>query len=310
MGFKQTFMKNLPTILTVAGCVGVGATVFFAVKVTPEAKRRVDNLKKEKEDDLYHQCEQQWLEENGYCPDGEHDGETPDDAELLVGATNLMDEVPEKYLRPEIKDVAKEVAVLYLPALLMGGASIAAFISANTVSVKRLTATSAALTATEEAFRTYKNKVIEQIGEKKAAEVIAKIAEDKVKKNPPKLDENDNTPGSIPVIVTGDGESLCYDSYTGRYFNSNIDKLRRIETQLNQRLLREDFITLNDMYDELGLPPVKVGEDLGWNVMDNEIDFDISSIIIDRNDREVPCTVLDLRNPPTNRYKYGDLSRY
>ena len=79
---------------------------------------------------------------------------------------------------------------------------------------------------------------------------------------------------------------------------------------MNQRLLREDFITLNDMYDELGLPPVKVGEDLGWNVMDNEIDFDISSIIIDRNDREVPCTVLDLRNPPTNRYKYGDLSRY
>ena len=126
MGFKQAFMKNLPTILTIAGCVGVGATVFFAVRVTPEAKRRVDNLKKEKEDELYHQCEQQWLEENGYCPDGEHDGETPDDAELLVGATNLMDEVPEKYLRPEIKDVAKEVAVLYLPALLMGGASIAA----------------------------------------------------------------------------------------------------------------------------------------------------------------------------------------
>ncbi len=310
MGFKQTFMKNLPTILTIAGCIGVGATVFFAVKVTPEAKRRVDDLKKDKEDELYHQCEKQWLEENGYCKGGEHEGEEAEDTELLVGASNLMQEIPDKYLRPEIKDVVKEVAVLYLPATLMGAASIAAFISANTVSVKRLTATSAALTATEEAFRTYKNKVIEQIGEKKAAEVIAKIAEDKVKKNPPKVDENDTTPGAMPVIITGDGESLCYDSYTGRYFKSSIDKLRRVETLLNQRLLKEDFICLNDMYDEIGLPPVKVGEDLGWNVMDDEVDFDISSIIIEKDDREVTCTVLDLRNPPKDRYRYGDLSRY
>lgn len=310
MGFKQTFMKNLPTILTITGCVGVGATVFFAVRVTPEAKRRVDDLKKEKEDEIYHQCEKQWLEENGYCKDGEHEDETPDDADILVGATNLMEDIPDKYFRPEIKDVVKEVSVLYLPALLMGSASIAAFISANTVSVKRLTATSAALTATEEAFRTYKNKVIEQIGEKKAAEVIAKIAEDKVKKNPPKLDEDDNTPGSMPVIITGDGESLCYESYTGRYFKSNIDKLRKIETHLNQRLVHEDFISLNDMYDELGLPPVKVGDELGWNVMDDTIDFDISSTIIDKDDREMTCTVLDLRNPPTMRYRYGDLSRY
>lgn len=310
MGFKQTFMKHLPTILTVAGCVGVGATVFFAVKVTPEAKRRVDDLKKEKEDELYHQCEKQWLEENGYCKGGEHEDEEAEDTELLVGASNLMQEIPDKYLRPEIKDVVKEVAVLYLPATLMGAASIAAFISANTVSVKRLTATSAALTATEEAFRTYKNKVIEQIGEKKAAEVIAKIAEDKVKKNPPKVDENDTTPGAMPVIITGDGDSMCYDEYTGRYFKGSIDKLRRIETLLNQRLIQEDFISLNDMYDEIGLAPVKVGEDLGWNVMSDKIDFTFSSIIIDKDDREIPCTVLSLLNPPHPRFTYGDLGRW
>ena len=308
MGFKQFVMKNLPTILTVAGCVGVGATVFFAVKVTPEAKRRVDELKKEKEDDIYRQCEQQWLEDNGYCKGGENEGEEPDEAELLVATTNLMDEVPEKYFRPTPIEVVKEVAVLYLPATLMGAASIAAFVSANTVSVKRLTATSAALTATEEAFRTYRNKVVEQIGEKKAAEVIAKIAEDKVKKNPPKLDETD-TEGK-PVIITGDGDTLCYESYTGRYFKSNIDKLRRIETHMNQRLMHEDFISLNDLYDEIGLPPVKMGDDLGWNVMDDTIDFTISSTIIDKDDREVTCTVLDLLNPPRERYMYGDLKRW
>ena len=308
MGFKQFFMKNLPTILTVAGCVGVGATVFFAVKVTPEAKRRIDNLKKEKEDEIYHQCESQWLKENGYCKGGENENADPDEAEILVGASNLMDEVPEKYFRPSPKDVVKEVAVLYLPATLMGAASIAAFVSANTVSVKRLTATSAALTATEEAFRTYRNKVVEQIGEKKAAEVIAKIAEDKVKKNPPKIDDNDTE--GMPVIVTGDGDTLCYESYTGKYFKSNIDKLRRIETKLNQKLIHEDFVTLNDMYDEIGLPPVQLGDQLGWNAMDDTIDFHISSTIIDKDDREVTCTVLDLLDPPRERYTYGDLKHW
>ena len=149
---------------------------------------------------------------------------------------------------------------------------------------------------------------VEQIGEKKAAEVIAKIAEDKVKKNPPKIDDNDTE--GMPVIVTGDGDSLCYESYTGRYFKSNIDKLRRIETKLNQKLIHEDFVTLNDMYDEIGLPPVQMGDQLGWNAMDDTIDFAISSTIIDKDDREVTCTVLDLLDPPRERYTYGDLKHW
>ena len=302
MGFKQTFMKHLPTILTIAGCVGVGGTVFFAVKVTPEATRRFNRLKDEKNDLLFEECKQSYIEA--------HKGEAVKDADVDLAAMDMMNEIPNKEFNPDPKEVVKEIAPLYLPALLMGGASIAAFVSANTVSVHRLTATSAALTATEEAFRTYRNKVVEQVGEKKAKEVIAKIAEDKVKKNPPALDENDKH--GAPVIITGDGESLCYETYTGRYFKSNIDKLRRVETVINQRLIHEDFISLNELYDEIGLPPVKLGDQLGWNVMDisgsrQVVEFAISSTIIDKDDREVTCTVLDLLNPPTERYTYSEL---
>lgn len=305
MGFKQTFMKNLPTILTIAGCVGVGVTVFFAVKVTPEAKRRIDNLKKEKENDIWKSCEAQWRKENGYSEGSEE----PDEADLYVGTEKLMNEVPDKEFRPAITDMAKEVAVLYLPSVLMGAASIAAFISANTVSVKRLTATSAALTATEEAFRTYKNKVVEQIGEKKAAEVIQKIVQEKVDKNPP---ATDNNPSGANVILTGDGETLFLDTLTHRYFRSDIEKIKRIINSLNARLIREDYISLNDYYDEIGLDRCNLGEELGWSIMgEGQIDVSFTSVTAYKDDdKEIPIPCLGVEFHVEPRYHYGELHRW
>ena len=300
MGFKQIFMKNLPTILTVAGCVGVGATVFFAVKVTPEAKRRVDNLRKEKENDISKQCEERYL--------SEHKGVT-DEAEIFVGTQQLMDVIPEKEFRPAVKDVVKEVAVLYLPSVLMGGASIAAFIAANSISVKRLTATSAALTATEEAFRTYKNKVIEQIGEKKAAEVVQKIVQEKVDKNPPTTEDN---PAGANVIITGDGETLFLDELTHRYFRSDIEKVKRVINSLNARLIREDYISLNDYYDEIGIDRCNLGEELGWSIMgEGQIDVHYTSVNAYKDsDKEtpIPCMAVGFHVEP--RYHYGELHRW
>ena len=296
MGFKENFVKHLPTILTVAGCLGIGGTVFFAVKVTPEAQRRVQKLKDEKNLEISKLCEKQYL--------AEHKDET-DEAQIFVGTQELMDRVPDKEYRPAFKDVVKEIAPLYIPAVLMGGASVAAFIGANSISVQRLTATSAALTATEEAFRTYKNKVVEQIGEKKAAEVIKKIAEEKVEKNPPVTESN---PNGAPIIITGAGDALCYDSYTGRYFKSDIDKIHRIVNNLNERLLHEDYISLNDFYYELGLPQVTMGEQLGWNSMTGLIDLTFSSILADEEHGGGPCLVIDYLVGP--RYQYGDLHRW
>lgn len=300
MGFKESFMKNLPTILTVAGCVGVGATVFFAVKVTPEAKRRVDNLKREKENDIAKECEKQYM--------AHHEGVT-DEAEIFVGTQNLMEAIPEKEFRPAVKDVVKEVAVLYLPSVLMGGASIAAFIAANSISVKRLTATSAALTATEEAFRTYKNKVIEQIGEKKAAEVVQKIVQEKVDKNPPATEDN---PAGANVIITGDGETLFLDELTHRYFRSDIEKIKRIINSLNARLIREDYISLNDYYDEIGLDRCNLGEELGWSIMgEGQIDVTFTSVTAYKDsDKEIPIPCLAVGFHVEPRYHYGELHRW
>jgi hypothetical protein len=230
---------------------------------------------------------------------------------MFVGVSNIMEAIPDKEFKPAVKDMVKAVAPLYIPATLMCGAAVACFIGANTISAKRLTATSAALTATEEAFRTYKNKVVEQIGETKAKEVIEKIVQDKVEQDPPRFEKStdeDGKPVESNVVITGDGETLFKDLWTNRYFKSDIDKVKRVINKLNARLLHEDYISLNELYDELGLDRAECGNDWGWHVMDEGlIDVEYTSVMAyaDKDmETPIPCIGIGFRIPP--RYKYSN----
>ena len=49
------------------------------------------------------------------------------------------------------------------------------------------------------------------------------IAKDRIDKNPV---------SSREVIITEKGNTLCYDAVSGRYFKSDIDKLKRLKSSL------------------------------------------------------------------------------
>ena len=105
------------------------------------------------------------------------------------------------------------------------------------------------------------------------------------------------------VIVTGGGTTRCYDHLSGRYFNSDIEKIRKAVNNLNHELLNGmGYASLNDFYDELGLAHSGIGSDMGWNVIDGLIEIDFSSHI---DDEGVPCIVLDyVRSPKYNYSSY------
>ena len=131
-------------------------------------------------------------------------------------------------------------------------------------------------------------------GEKKEREIRDKIAEEKVKKDPVE---------SKQVIVTGKGKTLCYDVVSKRYFESDIDKIRRAENLLNQRLLREMYISLNDFYDEIGLEKLDpcVGDELGWNAnIHGFIEIDYSSQLATDG---TPCLVISFNVGPRCDYR-------
>ncbi|MCD8119699.1 MAG: DUF6353 family protein [Lachnospiraceae bacterium] len=169
----------------------------------------------------------------------------------------------------------------YIPAAVTGAVSVACLIGANSVNSKRNAALAAALTISENSMKEYSSKVVEELGEKKEKAIRDEIAKDKIEKDPVSEKE---------VIVTGKGDVLCYDTISGRYFKSDIDKIKRIQAELNQRLILENYISMNEFYYEIGLPSIKIGDDLGWNVNDGTIDISFSSQLADEG---TPCLVVD-----------------
>lgn len=179
----------------------------------------------------------------------------------------------------------------YIPAAVTCTSSIACLVGASSVNARRNAALATAYKFSEAALAEYKDKVIETIGEKKERTVRDKVSEKHVKENPVSKNE---------VFVTQKGDTLCYDHHSGRYFKSDIDKIKKAEIVLNKRMLTDMYVSLNEFYDELGLQHTDMGNDLGWNIDHGIIDISFSSQIADD---DTPCIVIDHNNPP--RYGYS-----
>lgn len=179
----------------------------------------------------------------------------------------------------------------YVPAAVTGAVSVACLVGASSVNLRRNAALATAYKLSETALTEYREKVIETVGEKKERLVRENIDKDHLEKNPV---TNNN------VIVTGNGDTLCYDSLFGRYFNSDIDKIKRAINELNRELIMDNYVSLNDFYDRLDLDHIEIGDDLGWNVDDGLIDVDFGSQLAS-NGR--PCITLNYTIAP--RYGYS-----
>lgn len=213
-------------------------------------------------------------------------------------ALDVMAELTEKYpeeaeKKEKGKEIITKVAPVYIPALITGTLSAACIIGANSVNTRRNAALATAYTLSENALKEYQSKVIEVVGEKKEKAIKEAVAKEQLEKNPVT---------NCEVYITEKGNTLFYDTISGRYFTSDMDKVKKIENELNKRLLSEMYISLNELYYELGLRCTPQGNDLGFNINDGLIDIDFSPLIAD-DDR--PCIAISYHTAP--RYGYGDL---
>lgn len=193
--------------------------------------------------------------------------------------------------RLPITEVVKTAWKCYIPAAVTCSVSIACLIGASSVNLKRNAALATAYKLSEAALSEYRDAVVETIGEKKARDIRDKVAEKRVKNNP--VTKSD-------VIVTGNGTTLCLDSISGRYFQSSMQKIESAKNKINERMLCDNYVSLNDLYDELGMECTKIGEDLGWNIFgDGLLDISFSSQLTDDG---TPCLVMDYSVEPRHNY--------
>lgn len=255
--------KHSPEILTGIGIAGMITTTVLAVRATPKALILIEEEKRRQNSELLEEAKKK--------------------------GTDCCARVDK--LKPI--ELICTTWLCYIPAALTGVLSVSCLIGASSVNIRRNAALATAYSLSESALKEYQEKVIETIGEKKEQEIRDSIAKDKLKRDPIVNKE---------VIITGRGETLCYDTITSRYFKCDIEKLRRVENELNKRLLSEMYISLNDFYYEIGLRSTDMGEDLGWNIGNGLINLEFSSQLAED---ETPCLVIGYRVAP--RYDFRTL---
>lgn len=263
---KNKFLKNVstklskhsPEILTGIGIAGMITSTVLAVKATPKAITLIEERKEE-------------INKSTFEKNIEQDSSLKNHREID---------------KLDFKETFKTVWKCYIPSAVITTASIACLIGASSVHIKRNAVLATAYQLSEAAATEYKNKVVETIGAKKEEAIRDAVNKDRLEKNPVTKNE---------VIITERGNTLCYDHASGRYFKSDIDKINKAINEINRRINQSYYVSLNELYDELGLEGIALGDDLGWNSNMGLLELQLGSHLASDG---TPCVVIDFNNPP------------
>ena len=262
---QKAIVKRSPEILTGLGVAGLVTTTVLAVKATPKALRLIE-----------------MAEDHG------------------IGIASKNGD-PDWERRPLTKlETVKVAWKPYIPAAVTGAVSIACIIGASSVHARRNAALATAYQLSTTALSEYKEKVVETIGEEKEKVIREKIAQDKIDRDPIKESIEKET------VVIGSGEVLFLEPVSMQCFKSDIESVRKILNDINFRLTTgmEEYISLSEFYDEIGLPHTSISDDIGWNLgRDGQLEADFLAA---KTTDGRPCLMLDYMVKP--RYDYCHLS--
>lgn len=265
---KKVVQKKSPEILTGLGIAGMITTVVLAVKATPKALDLIDEEVEKQNRKL-----SQEAYDSGYS---------------TAKQINKLKPV----------ETVKVAWKPYIPALLLGSASVGCLIGANTVSARRHAALYSAYELSKTAYNELNEKVTEVVGEKKVTEIKQKLAEDKVNKVSPEgtIEKKSN------VVIAGDGDTWFIDAMSNQPFLSSKNKLDAAANELNRKMRSDMYVSLSQFYDEIGIEHTGTSDYIGWRIDKEYIDVVTSDAIV--KDGKV-YVVMDFLSRP--EYGYDDL---
>lgn len=209
-------------------------------------------------------------------------------------AVTLLEEKKrlEKTDRLTALETVKTAGRCYIPSALTGALSIACLVGGSSVQERRSAALATAYSLSETALKEYRDKVVEVVGETKERSIRDEVAKEQLQRQPD---------GNHEIIVTDRGTTLCFDNLSGRYFYSDIEKLRKAENDINRRLRDEMTISLNEFYEEIGLPHIGVGDDIGWSIDKGYLEIFFSAQLT--QDGRTPCLTMNYDVVPEYDYR-------
>jgi len=155
------------------------------------------------------------------------------------------------------QDKLKLTWLCYAAPAVTGASAIAAVVGVHTIHTKRHAALAGLYAVTTTKLDDYREKAEELLGAKKAQDLNNAVAQKSADRNP--LIDNE-------VIITGsEGKELCYDEWSGRYFDGNMAEVEKAVDLINMQLIESGDASLNDFYDVIGLQKIPMGDRFGWS---------------------------------------------
>ena len=181
----------------------------------------------------------------------------------------------------------KQTWKIYIPTAIMLASTITSIVALHRVGLNREASALALYKVSEQAFTRYRNKVVEKLGEESEKEVRESVSQDTV---------NNNPPGGGIVVVNG--SVLCYDTYSGRYFQSSMEDINRALNEFNLKIIHDNYASLTEFYELVGLEANGSSDDVGW-MTDALLEVSYSSVLTPDGR---PCLAVDFRNAPVVDY--------
>lgn len=180
-------------------------------------------------------------------------------------------------------ETVKVAGPVYIPTVVTGVLTITCMFSANTLSRKTQAALSSAYALLDQSFRRYQGKVKELFGEEAHKQVIGEILMEDAE-NVSITAQGGFCNSSLDFGVEDEVVRRFYDSFSGRAFNSTIEKVIQAEYHLNRNFCQRGDASVAEFYEFLGLPEMADAyKSIGWDCADELywVDFDHSITRLD-----------------------------
>jgi hypothetical protein len=167
------------------------------------------------------------------------------------------------------------IARLYAPAAILGATSLTAIASSHAIMTRRNTSLTAAYSALQLGFSSYRERVRAQLNEDVESDIYHDVQTTEL------IDENGKkhkvkTVPSVPCSPY----ARFFDEYSSNWTkNAELNKvfIQCQQNWANQRLQSRGHLFLNEVYDDLGLSRTQAGQIVGWTTVpgsgDGYVDF-------------------------------------
>ena len=241
---------------------------------------------------------------------------------------NDPDVGPDEYTPEEAKKdkmkiylhTAGKTAKLYLPTLLVGGASVASVLGGSGILNKRNASLAAGLAASTASAKELRDRIIERYGEDVYNELRHGVKSVEVKEKVTDEDGKTKTVKKNIAVVDNDqtfeGYQRSFDSrnpYWDKDQAYNWMFLRFKQNFFNDKLRADGYVFLNDVLTELGFPKTRAGQEVGWVYdpknpnIDNYVDFGAFEVVLhERNNERAILLAFNVDGSVINKAKWND----